>query len=750
MTTADIRSYTILDIDLEGAAASAPQQPVKHVMLARLAVRFNVSAASVGDGTGWAPSWLSIWLASSKSGKFKNSTIEWFAENVEAGDSVEIPYAGDDWEWRNVPVNVGTLGELCAQDKKKPDPLRIGGPLLAPELLYFHIVNEAYRGLYTRRLSPGSRTSPDLDPASLRFEKGDALFLPYPIRRKGVIVKAAASDGTKPSATAALAPTWVIQFYDLLKAIESKAGELAVVNKLCSACQQEGAQAWSHIMVLHELVRFQMRTTDQPGATLGRLEHLFEELNNQAMTALFVNVATVAVPEASKKRKVLTEELVALMSMDRPAQRGGELSRQDLESKLRGAPRERINRAELMIDMKDRVLAGAYVALAASPRAEIAHAMADQVMKEIGLIASANGVSSEAGSQAVGAATTVVSTSVGNLPGPSTLAVVFVWLRASRKVTEVARATGDATKSVSVPANLIGEMGSVVGHDLAREIAAASASTDAAAAKAGAALGAQLEQKASTVSDAVAASFMVSKGWNLGMTVVNLIALYNIIQSNDPIDYRKKINIVGGSYLAALGTLRVLASLGDGGAFKKAFDVLGEPFGIVGVVVSMASGVITAVAGDTMSERFGGGLQAASGVLSLGGFMLGSGPAGFVLLGLGGFCMLGSVVISNLDNISGEIDAAKRHLGIGAKVVLREQLNRFLKFSIVQRAGASLVSEVKEILNQLESERDSGLHDFERTEGNLTVLRALRLAEVDIDLMTYSSYPMLPPTFGLE
>jgi hypothetical protein len=503
-------------------------------------------------------------------------------------------------------------------------------------------------------------------------------------------------------------------------------------------------------MVLHELVRFQMRTTDQPGATLGRLEHLFEELNNQAMTTLFVNVAAVAVPEASNKRKVLAEELVALMAMDRLAQRGGELSRQALESKLRGAPGERINRAELMMDMKDRVLSGAYVALAASPRADIAHSMADQVMSEIGLAASANGVKSEPGSQAVGAATTVVSTSVGNLPGPSTLAVVFVWLRASRKVTEVARAAADSTKSVVVPANLSVEIERVVGPAAARALAAAAASTDVAATNAGAALGAQLEQKSSSVSTAVSASFMVSKGWNLGMTVVNLISLYNVIQSNDPIAIRKKANVVGGSYLAALGMLRVLASLGDGGTFKKAFVVLGEPFGVVGVVASIASGFITAVASDNRLERVGGGLQTVSGGLSLAGFAMEAGPCGFVLLGIGGAFMLASVVVSNLDNISGEYDAAKRHLELGAKVVLREQLNRFLTFSIVQRAGASLVSEVREILNQLESARDSGLHDFERTAVNLSVLRALRLAEADIDLMTYSSYPMLPPTFGLE
>ena len=107
--------------------------------------------------------------------------------------------------------------------------------------------------------------------------------------------------------------------------------------------------------------------------------------------------------------------------------------------------------------------------------------------------------------------------------------------------------------------------------------------------------------------------------------------------------------------------------------------------------------------------------------------------------------MLLSVVVSNWDNIADEYHKVKRHIGSGVKVVLREQIDRFSRLMIVQLAGASLVSTAQEVLKQLESSGDSSLHDIVRTVANLAVLRALRFAEADIDLMTYSEFLALTP-----
>ena len=112
--------------------------------------------------------------------------------------------------------------------------------------------------------------------------------------------------------------------------------------------------------------------------------------------------------------------------------------------------------------------------------------------------------------------------------------------------------------------------------------------------------------------------------------------------------------------------------------------------------------------------------------------------------------MLLSVVVSNWDNIVDEYHKVERHIGSGVKVVLREQINRFSRLMIVQLAGASLVPTVQEILKQLESSGDSGLHDIDRTGANLAVLRTLRFAEADVDLMTYNNYPILVPGMGFE
>jgi hypothetical protein len=238
---------------------------------------------------------------------------------------------------------------------------------------------------------------------------------------------------------------------------------------------------------------------------------------------------------------------------------------------------------------------------------------------------------------------------------------------------------------------------------------------------------------------------MVGRGWNIGITLINMLALVNTCQADDKNPYRKMSNIVGGSDLTALGALRVLASLYPGGILAKAFEKLGNTFGIVGVVASTLSGAITAVAGETTSEKIGGGLQALSGVFSLAGFAIGSTTSGFVLLAGGGGLMLLSVVVSNWDNIADEYHKVKRHIGSGVKVVLREQIDRFSRLMIVQLAGASLVSTAQEVLKQLESSGDSGLHDIVRTVANLAVLRTLRFAEEDIDLMTYSEFLALTP-----
>ena len=98
--------------------------------------------------------------------------------------------------------------------------------------------------------------------------------------------------------------------------------------------------------------------------------------------------------------------------------------------------------------------------------------------------------------------------------------------------------------------------------------------------------------------------------------------------------------------------------------------------------------------------------------------------------------MLASVAASNWDAITDELAQVKRRSELGPRVVLAEQLKRFLAFPVVQRVGLSLRSAVNEALNQLESPDDSGLHLFEPNDPSLAVLRTLRFAEDDIDFMT--------------
>jgi hypothetical protein len=731
MTAPGVLSYTILDVDMDDARARGEGQSVNSIVLEQLARRFNVS-------TGGDSSWRSIWIANSTDGKFKNSTVEWFRENLEEGDSILIPYAGDEWEWRNITVKASSLGELCDQDKKKRDPLRIGAPVLTPELLYFHIANEAYRRFYATRVDHGARRNLDLMPGSLRFEKGDELFLPYPIRRQGAIVSATPSNGTTPSATAALAPPWVIQFHDLLKRIDAKAAALAPLNQLCLSYDHEGSQAWAHIAVLHKLVNLQQRDAREfQQISLAKLADLFVTLDDRTRDILYVHGADNVAPDAYNRRMTLANELKALMSMERPSTCDGELSRQDLEANLSKFPRERINHDQLLIEMKDKILARAFLAIEASPLAAYAEETADKVIAELAIakaLEAAKEQTKEGGSASGGAVASIVSTSVGNLPGPSSLAVAFVYIRSFRLVTEAAKAAGDPTKTATLGAAFFNALAAATTVETAETVKKAALSSDPAVVAKAASSIAEIEGKKKVISEAVSANFMVGKGWNLGIALVNLYALYNTIVTYDPNTPRKAVNILGGVVMGGLSVIQLLSSFAPEGAFATLLKVAGTKCSVVAILVSMVSGVVTCVTEDG-NTRTAGEFQVASGALSLGGFgllALGFTPWGLLFVVAGGLAMVASVGYSNAD-------AIKRHWGPGPVVVLREQLGIFLGFSVVQRAeskNAVLKPVVDAILALIKADDASGLHDFDDSQSTIVdELRALPFARSDVDLM---------------
>jgi hypothetical protein len=418
--------------------------------------------------------------------------------------------------------------------------------------------------------------------------------------------------------------------------------------------------------------------------------------------------------------------------MDRQPTRDGELSRRDLEAMLSKFPRERINQSEQLIDMKDRVLTRGYLALGASPCSDVAHTVAAKVLDETLQAADTGALSASA---AVGAMTSVVTTSLGNLPGSSTLVVAFVWFHVNFKLTDAAKAAVDPTRTMKVEPELIRKL--IVWANLTEEegqlITKAAASTDPVVIKEAAASlkGAfeKIKKSKYAVSSAVSDNYMVAPGWNIAITIINMIALINTLQTDDEQSLRKVANLLGGTVMTGLGGVQTLASLSPGGVFERVLLSVGRRYSILAMVASIVSGTITAVRETGTATRIGGIVQAVGGTFSLAGFLIGATPAGFALVVAGGVFMVASVVPSNWD-------AIERRWLPGPLVVLREHLGRFYWYPGGHLARPALDAAMKAVLEHIEGPDHSGLHDFEGSDSNAAKLRALRFAEADIDLMT--------------
>jgi hypothetical protein len=718
MTTAGNRSYTVLDVDVASAKAAGLSAPVGQTLLGRFAIRFQTDVRG-------------IWIATSANArKFKGSTFDWFSENVEAGDTLEIPFPGDDLEWRVSPVGASSLAQLCEQDKAKPNPLRIGGPVLTPNLLYSHIVNEAFRKQYLSRVDGNTaRLNIENNPATLPLEKTDELYLPFPVRRKVTAVAAAPSDGRATSATVAVPPSWIVQYYDLLCAIERKADELAPINKTCAKWQDEGLQAWGHTMVLHELVRLQQRSTSgDMRAGLDTLELKVDALEQCAKDVLFVKLLDTMDPGITKRRKQVSDDLVDLISLDRPAQRAGELSRRELEAKLTKSPFERVNHDELLIGKKDRALTKALLALAASPRSETAMDIVENVLSDFEKAPDIGNTDTSLQST-IGGMTTVASATVGNLPGPSSLGVVAVWCKANMEVSKAFA----AAKNPSAAANPAGTLLKLVtkAGNLTQEkadlLSKAISTADPKAVGDAAALLEPLEAKRGEIASMVADNFMVGRGWTVGVGVVSLIALINTLVTPDQNAARKAVNVLGGGLATTVAALQFVAGLTKGGGMRAALGAAGKAFSVFGLLASVLSGAITLLTTDDSVERIASGAQTAGSALLLLGYFS-TGPAGMIIVAVGGAVIVGGAIY-------GSKDAIARRLSVGPKVILRDQLDRFVNRMIVKVNVSPLKASVDNVLSQLEAPLDSGLHSFRSgtVEARLSVLG---FSADDISLMT--------------
>ncbi|MCA9647154.1 MAG: hypothetical protein KC492_40980, partial [Myxococcales bacterium] len=305
MTTARQYGYTYQEADIS---------------LGHVAARFHTTVKTI---------WVST---ASRDGKFRNVSEAEFLTTVQTGDRIFVPYEGDAWEWRSIAPKATTLKELCS---KKPEPARVGGPSLTSELLWFHIVNEAFRGRCLARVSGlDAKRNLDQDPGSVTIQPSDTLFVPYPMRNKAPRVSAA-PNGKGKSAVVVSAPEWISDLRAFDQKVNDLAAQISANSAQCDKLQRDGQAVCYRLAALARLVSFQIsRANDKQKGRLQALQAALAKLQSASADLLFANPAEKLQVPQDATRKNLGEKLLLVLHDDKL---------KALVEKVRKNPQERVH-----------------------------------------------------------------------------------------------------------------------------------------------------------------------------------------------------------------------------------------------------------------------------------------------------------------------------------------------------------------------------------------------------------------------
>jgi hypothetical protein len=664
--------------------------------------------------------------------EWKDIHPEVWATLLEPNQRVNVPLPTGElmWDWFPYrPRRAESLKDLCAV--RNADKARTGMPALTPQFLWLHVVNWQFRDSYLNRRRPEAANL-DKDPSAVTVPDKDIIWIPYPDLTDGGKVDVG-TYGAKQSAPAAknmvvTKPDWITDLVYYLGAIDD-AEALSRANSDCDSLRQKGAVQMARFAALRTLV--ETMKTRAGGCNVDNLLDKMNAFEKIAGEQMAINPASYIELQADKDRQTLSMSIRDFMRLD---------VFKKLVDRAFANPKVDVNGTPLINKTCD-TLRRAYQAwengyyekdceddlLAALKVAGKAQSGAPPAEAKIALASALSFLTDpdDLKLKAAGTAAALAGPIVGNLPGPSSLAVAIAKAVSERLVRrklagelDVGVTRDVVYKYMQMALRLSAEEKTLL-DTILHEVDSAThlVGEDSA-------LGSMLKFRAQEAMEANRKKFLESIadrtqksiGWHGGVCLVNAFAVYYTLISPDEYSLRKVLNVI-----ASGGTGAVAAAKAAESAlilmkacsrpwqekflqFTKVLDSRAATgvMGSLGAVVAVVAGSITVYDGYRKSKP---DLAVAGIAQILGGASLGLATY-FIVIGTAPYTApvlipeIAASIFLLISTVSSNWDTLKDLLVPGTKKVLSYHLNDFESsgaFKTVSAKAPSLKSSFDEV-----------------------------------------------------
>lgn len=714
MTAASNYAYEYLDADIG---------------LGQVATRFHTSVRDIYNATAGAPN-----------SRFHGLSEQEFLRSLRVGDILTIPFPGDPWEWRAAPPGSKTLADMC---KQKPDPARAGGPQCTPEMLWFHIGNQAARRSILGRLHAlDDQRRLDQGPSGAQILPNDRILVPHSVRERAPVVRATPAKGNAPSAIVATTPEWIARLRAHAARIGDLADALMKASELSKKLREEGLAACCHLAALHRLLALQIKHAppSNSGALLA-LQRELASLQTSATNLCYPNPANKLATPDDARSAALAKQLASVLNEKQLVD--------DLTLAAR-RPHERVLGTTARA-LADGIQARAYLALAHSDRAGEANKQAEDALKVFN--GEAGGASSALADYVgiVGNLIALPAAAVGNLAGPASLAVALAEIRIKNRLPEILGQYLEYKQSISVgnslyslsfrnpsDASVFVEWSQV--ENAARTEATLAREVILRGIKLSSQEVAELDKvlisgnptEIRKIASDLAGKYQATAGWHAFMGILSAASLLLTISNNDGDALIKACNIVGGGITTGLGALQTIASLRPSGALGRALEAVGPHFGTFATVTGVMAGAISALTTPVQDVAgvLSGALQMVGGALSVAGF----------LLAVPGLQTAGSAVliVSTAVGLWGQIDISTP----GPAKVMLAQLKAFRERPLVASMMVKypyLDKDISRVEDLIKANDHAGLYVMPAFPSTVSFLKTTGFKDEDIHYLAFTA-----------
>jgi hypothetical protein len=399
-----------------------------------------------------------------------------------------VPAQAHDVEWDDQPATGSTLAQFCAA--KNADPLRATMEPLTPRDVWLHVLNAGFRRDHVEREVASQRGSDthsvephwvarnlDRDPGGIQLIPGSVVQVPYPLRAHVRPVDVAANPGPADgcSSTCQVMPTWVWTLVNLhIVPLRRDAGELQAMNVGANTLTLDCMAACAPLLIMRNLFTYfrEVEPTFSLPIVASGISMTIESAQQHLVDRALQNLYPAVVAERSTLAGELLQKLEdpeferlaaqALTEPDMIVPIGA--AEGSLRGFLCGAIADAYMQLAFVPAYQERVRQDIDALLARIPaggtgrpalqRASTAAATAMSVARLDGDDAralSAQGPPSTEASpgwlQWGAAMNAMLSSTVGNLPGPPSLAVALAQVRLASELEFLVRVPGGAARA---------------------------------------------------------------------------------------------------------------------------------------------------------------------------------------------------------------------------------------------------------------------------------------------------------------